>query len=117
MLWQQPVCDMSHSPKGRPCHRVCARSRGPWPASSRGSVLRVLATKRARLDSVGRLGRAVVLGVALVALAHAVNARATVGALRDELVVAGGGRGEFEEADDAHVGEASTGAELARGGR
>eukprot|EP00621_Florenciella_sp_RCC1693_P001668 CAMPEP_0182522750 /NCGR_PEP_ID=MMETSP1323-20130603/526_1 /TAXON_ID=236787 /ORGANISM="Florenciella parvula, Strain RCC1693" /LENGTH=98 /DNA_ID=CAMNT_0024730951 /DNA_START=114 /DNA_END=407 /DNA_ORIENTATION=+ len=37
---------------------------------------------------------AVVSGVATVALAGALQTRPTVGALRDELVVAGGGRGE-----------------------
>mmetsp|Transcript_8293 Transcript_8293/g.17588 ORF Transcript_8293/g.17588 Transcript_8293/m.17588 type:complete len:604 (+) Transcript_8293:50-1861(+) len=67
-----------------------------------------------RLYSVGRLGAAVVLGVALEALAGAVNARAAARALRDELVVAGGGRGELEEANNTNVGEARARTELAR---
>mmetsp|Transcript_4604 Transcript_4604/g.9884 ORF Transcript_4604/g.9884 Transcript_4604/m.9884 type:complete len:206 (-) Transcript_4604:1639-2256(-) len=69
------------------------------------------------LHSVGRLGTAVVLGVALEALAGAVNARAAARALRDELVVAGGGRGELEEANNTDLGEAMARTELARGGR
>mmetsp|Transcript_9883 Transcript_9883/g.25442 ORF Transcript_9883/g.25442 Transcript_9883/m.25442 type:complete len:321 (-) Transcript_9883:187-1149(-) len=69
------------------------------------------------LHSVGRLGAAVVLGVALEALAGAVNARAAARALRDELVVAGGGRGELEEANNTDLGEARARTELARDGR